>query len=1787
VNNQEKGERLIYSLLYGSTIALFFNIIVPEITMRKIVLVVLVSLVVLSLSGTSLQTSRSGGNAINVSFRLPAFHTEEVIENGISVQKLKVDATEDETWNENFSGLPQLERWVYLPEGYDAQVSMENPVTETVSNYVCSKTDDPADASGWLDISQPMSFRGNRIISFCVKPFQYDNNSQTLTTLNQGDIRIQFIPGHTSGNIERYQTIATTDMLKALCINRDDIRTVPPKQGSYLILYNGTSLQPILQSLADWKAEKGYEVHLVNTTTIGTTNSAIYDYIHTAYDTWENPPEFILICGRGTSGTYYVPTYVEYYNYNTVGDYRYTLLDNSNDLMPDAYIGRITFSSTDEIQTAVNRIISYEKMINLSTTNWLSKTFLLADTSNSGTSCLTTVSYVKSLIQDYDPLHLFTEAYTGTFPSQINSAINSGIGTYWYRGFGDYSGWTSNDINNLNNTGKYFFFSYITCFTGSFGTSQVSQAERLLRVGTPTLPKGAIGVVGASCETHTCLNNITTAGMASALYLDGMTQCGPAMVRGKLAMMANYPQNPANYVNQYMQQINLFGDPGLDIWLKQVSEITIASPVQLYAGGSNASFRVTLTDNTPVDGAWVCISDASGSLHISGYTDSNGWLILPYGATTATSAKITITKPNHRTFQTTVAVVNNPPLVTIQPITAFQQCYAGFTVEFPITVTNNGSTTMSNLAGNLTALSDCATVTQGSSGFGNVIAGNSAQSTVNFTINIGTDAPKGEPIFFNLHLSFDEGSFEIPFFAMENGANITLTSTVFSNNLLNHGTNTLNITLLNTTSVPLTGLQAHLESTHPLLTVQNPTQNLGNINPDATFSIPSPYNISVADSLPEGVVARLNLRLYNTSGFSQTISIDKQIGSPSLDDITGPDEYGYVCYGPGDAGYVPYNWIELEPTLGGNGTIINLSDVSTEGSGAYATINLPFQFRYYGNAYSQVTVCSNGFLMPGSEGSIEWMNWEIPGPMVPRPIIAPFWDDLLTDPSGRVLYQYNSTINAMIVQWQNLKNKYSPSLRETFQVVLYDPVVHSSPSGDSPILFQYKTFNNVDGGSYGVESIDHGQYASIGIADHTGLVGIGYSFNNQYPTTAQVLSNLTTLYFTTLPNYLIDSELIILSSNIEEISGNGNGLVDAGEQLTLSFIIKNIGLGAYSESQATLSTEDQYATIQQNQATLPSLLSNQIVSTDPPYVVTVSPSCPNQHTIEFILHIENGTHIFELPFEINVNAMQLECQNVEFIDVNNNFPEPGESGQLRFIITNLSNITAQNLSVLLNPPAGIIVNPTSQIVTIPAMSSLQLVFDVTISQDAEQGSLIDFNLNLEIPGAYENNIPMPVLIGVPDVFLDTGFEEADTNSFMQSAFSILVQPAQYINDEGNELWFMHSDPPLSYVFFYPLSTNDLIAARVSFTWCTQNPEATLSLMALLPNETNLITLWNSGPSPASPHRENIILEDLPTDVENIAFVLVANMAGESDIPIALDDLLIFTIHHAPGFISGNLSLDMFPELVTQVRVKVRYSNEVYYPDAAGNYLIPAYQGVNVVTAELESYASTVDSLAVPVVSGQTTSGHNFSLQRLCAPLNLQYDVQGNQLTLNWDLEGQQTRAKDSVSSKTDRYLEPDYYRIWIHWNNFSYQDVSDTQSYTRTVQPYGTYEIYVRSVYLFGGMVELYSNPSDTLEFTLTSGNDDIDTPVVFNLKQNQPNPFNPSTTIFYSLPERNDVNLTIYNLKGQVVKTLVAASMEKGSHSVIWNGLDNNGNITASGIYYYKLKWMGREMMRKMVLLK
>ena len=120
------------------------------------------------------------------------------------------------------------------------------------------------------------------------------------------------------------------------------------------------------------------------------------------------------------------------------------------------------------------------------------------------------------------------------------------------------------------------------------------------------------------------------------------------------------------------------------------------------------------------------------------------------------------------------------------------------------------------------------------------------------------------------------------------------------------------------------------------------------------------------------------------------------------------------------------------------------------------------------------------------------------------------------------------------------------------------------------------------------------------------------------------------------------------------------------------------------------------------------------------------------------------------------------------------------------------------------------------------------------------------------------------------------------------------------------------------------------------------------------------------------------------------------------------------------------------------------------------------------------------------------------------------------------------------------------------------------------------------------GGLPLPSNGTDYV-FSLTTGVDEeAELPTAFELKQNYPNPFNPTTTISYSVPVASEIQVGIFNLLGQEIRSLSNGEHQPGVYSAMWDGLNQNGVRVESGIYLYRMSSSaGFSATKKLVMLK
>ncbi|MCA9784835.1 MAG: hypothetical protein KC518_14725, partial [Candidatus Cloacimonetes bacterium] len=226
---------------------------------------------------------------------------------------------------------------------------------------------------------------------------------------------------------------------------------------------------------------------------------------------------------------------------------------------------------------------------------------------------------------------------------------------------------------------------------------------------------------------------------------------------------------------------------------------------------------------------------------------------------------------------------------------------------------------------------------------------------------------------------------------------------------------------------------------------------------------------------------------------------------------TGPDAYGYYAYEDTDSWplAMAYGWIEIAPGAGGTGTEVELDDNGDEQDDA-RMVDLPFPFSYYGREYYEMSVCSNGFVAFGPNANLEsdFRNHYMPVGMGPEAMIGVMWDDHKLISDAQVATAYLPESGMFVIEWYRMRTNSNNAIN-TFQLLLLDPAVYPTDSGDGEFVMQYHTFTNTQTNSQDFP------YCTIGIEDHSGTVGMTIGNYNSWDATATPITGNRTIRFTT------------------------------------------------------------------------------------------------------------------------------------------------------------------------------------------------------------------------------------------------------------------------------------------------------------------------------------------------------------------------------------------------------------------------------------------------------------------------------------------------------------------------------------------------------------------------------------------------------------------------------------------------------------------------------------------------
>jgi uncharacterized repeat protein (TIGR01451 family) len=1032
-------------------------------------------------------------------------------------------------------------------------------------------------------LSERTELRGVDVVVLGISPFQYNPVTRELVVYRDVRVRIDFAGGKghfgddalrgrfwepiLQNNLLNYSSLPVIDFDRRIRENTDETNV------EYLIIIpDDPAFIAWADSIKNWRKLQGITTGVTRLSEIpgGNNATAIENYINNAYNTWTIRPEAVLLLSdyQNTGDDYGITSPV--WNNYCVSDNIYA--DVTGDHLPEIAFSRIIAQNAVHLERIIGKILTYERTPStdpnfydqpLIAAGWQSdRWFVLcaevcygffsnvldkrptrqyAGTTTPPTTWSTNpntpivVNYFGPNGLGYIPASpSYLTNWTGN-AAGINAAINAGTFLVLHRDHGLETGWgtpsyTNTNLTGLTNTTYPFVFS-INCLTGKYNWTSQCFSEAFSR-----MQYGAVGLVAASEVSYSFVNDTFCWGMWDSMWPNfdpgyGGNQMangrelmtGFAQAAGKIYLaVSNWPYNPNNKVHTY-NLFHHFGDGFFTLYTEVPQNLNVSHANVLFSGSN--FFTVTANPGAliglTVNGNIIGIGTGTGApVNISITPQLPGQNMM-----------VTITLANYFRYSQQVQIV--PP--------GGAYCiYDNFTISDPTPAGNNngqldfnedayltvgiknvGTDTAFNISATIASTDPYVTIYDNSATYG-TIAPNAVVSVTNgYQIGTDVDVPDGHIIPFSLTATDGDSTWVSSFSITAHAPvvefdHITIADpTGNNNNQLDPG-ETANFTIYmknngtcfaNNVIVDISTLQAGI-------TIPTAIDTIESLTAGATATVI--YNgVQAATTVPMGTNVDFDLGIIADNGYENEDTFTILVGDIRYQPC-GPDGYGYWAYDMFDGPNAPaYSWVEIAPAAGGPGTAVTLGDDQTVG------VTLPFTFRYYGNNFTNASLCSNGWLAMGSTTSTAYANYGIPNTQGPPNMIAGMWDDLYPPGGGQIAY-YNDAVNhRYITEWRQIPHYGGAGGPETFEIILLDPAFYPTITGDGDIIVQYQTIANITSTTHGIENSPQ-------------TVGIQYLYNGAYHTNAMPITNSFAIKYT-VGNQLPTGLQVVLTPAITPI----------------------------------------------------------------------------------------------------------------------------------------------------------------------------------------------------------------------------------------------------------------------------------------------------------------------------------------------------------------------------------------------------------------------------------------------------------------------------------------------------------------------------------------------------------------------------------------------------------------------------------------------------------------------------
>ncbi|MCX7834896.1 MAG: C25 family cysteine peptidase [bacterium] len=996
-------------------------------------------------------------------------------------------------------------------------------------------------------LGQPAILRDARIALLGIQPLQYNPVTKVAKLLTY--LELEIVPVGGTGENEIHHPPKPVPSFAALyrdVIGAEDLvldnASAPPGQ-ILIISKNYTTNRNAIQPLLDWKNRTGYPIQLQTPTGSSITVQTIQNIINNAFTTFNPPLEFVILVGDGgPQGQTFMPTY---FVNQVATDHPYGQLVG-NDILADVSIGRFSIANVNQLQLMVNRTIMYEKA-NETDTTWYKKGWGYAGISHGVLSNRAAIQFCNEMMRNRGITTTYYDEHNGLISTTLLTQRLTPGALFWAHRAAWVGEISVNDISTINNINKPFVAVNITCGSGNWYDTDTGIHEALTRLGTPTAPAGALaGLSTATPNTHPAFNNVVTTGVFYGLGVLKARQFGTMVLSGKFQLWRNFNLSLPDQVNNFSYWNNTMGDISANLWTNVPKIITMNAPDTITTYTNSLSLTVN-HQNQPIPNVLVTVykknSTGATEIYQRQITNESGQVTFTFSNPTIGTMYISAVgiHPNDNwkpyvdsmiVYQPQLGLALNSILIDDDNQNGTvgngnQSPNPNETIDINFNLINNGNVPINAFTATLSTLNASITVLNPTQNYPSIAVGANASAQAPFRVIIPPYLPENHlnlltltfqsnPMMDPITIPLIIRSIKTAFDSLQifPSTNWDVGSTVqFAANFRNIGGLSLNSSITGTLSTS----SRYVTVVQPVATFQT-FPNSGTI----TNSVTQRWQVHSSLATPRGAVIPFQV-LFSNGSVSDTLRFTATVGTPTMYDVVGPDAYGYYAYENMDTAYSAhpnFNWIEIIPAYGGQGTRLTIFDYAYNQDSS-VVMRLPFPVRFYGNTYDSITISSNGWAALGAQRSYNnFRNWRLPAPEGPRSIIAPFWCDLFFNGTEQGVFTYFDAVNHQLIITWNVTTLHGGQALNQFQLILFDYNYWRTPTNDTQILFQYKNFNNVHGDDNDVD------FATIGISDETRTRALELSFMNQYATGMAAIQNgynvnRAILFTTQIPDSLL------------------------------------------------------------------------------------------------------------------------------------------------------------------------------------------------------------------------------------------------------------------------------------------------------------------------------------------------------------------------------------------------------------------------------------------------------------------------------------------------------------------------------------------------------------------------------------------------------------------------------------------------------------------------------------------